>query len=101
MPFTIIRDFYAEEFARIEREFRASSDGRAATQARTALLDRVVLDLSRVARIDFVSAGALVNAVQRLQAQRKAVEIVGASAILRALLLLVGMAPDLLARRAV
>jgi [protein-PII] uridylyltransferase len=46
-PFTILRDFYAEEFARIEREFRASSNGRVATQSRAALLDRVVLDLSR------------------------------------------------------
>jgi [protein-PII] uridylyltransferase len=46
-PFTILRDFYAEEFARIEREFRASSNGHMATQGRTALLDRVILDLSR------------------------------------------------------
>jgi [protein-PII] uridylyltransferase len=46
-PFTGLRDFYAEEFARIEREFRATSNGRAATQGRASLLDRVVLDLSR------------------------------------------------------
>ena len=46
-PFTALRDFYAEEFARIEREFRATSNGRVATQARSSLLDRVVLDLSR------------------------------------------------------
>ena len=46
-PLTILRDFYAEEFARIEREFRASSNGRAATQGRTSLLDRVIFDLSR------------------------------------------------------
>jgi len=46
-PFTVLRDFYAEEFARIEREFRATSNGRAATQGRTTLLDRVILDLSR------------------------------------------------------
>ena len=46
-PFTALRDFYAEEFARIEREFRATSNGRAATQGRASLLDRVVLDLSR------------------------------------------------------
>ncbi|PYU24325.1 MAG: [protein-PII] uridylyltransferase [Acidobacteria bacterium] len=46
-PFTVLRDFYAEEFARIEREFRASSNGRVATQGRAALLDRVILDLSR------------------------------------------------------
>ncbi len=47
-PFgTVLRDFYAEEFARIEREFRASSDGRMATLARAALLDRVIVDLGR------------------------------------------------------
>lgn len=46
-PFTVFRDFYAEEFARIEREFRATSNGRAATQGRASLLDRVILDLSR------------------------------------------------------
>jgi [protein-PII] uridylyltransferase len=46
-PFAVLRDFHAEEFARIEREFRASSNGRVATQGRAALLDRVILDLSR------------------------------------------------------
>ena len=46
-PFAVLRDFYAEEFARIEREFRASSNGRSATQGRAAVLDRVILDLSR------------------------------------------------------
>lgn len=46
-PLTVLRDFCGEEFARIEREFRASSNGRAATQGRAALLDRVILDLSR------------------------------------------------------
>jgi [protein-PII] uridylyltransferase len=46
-PVTALRDFYAEEFARIEREFRATSNGRMATHSRTALLDRVVLDLTR------------------------------------------------------
>src|SRR4029077_4110241 len=46
-PVSALRDFYAEEFARIEREFRATSNGRMATQARTALLDRVILDLAR------------------------------------------------------
>ena len=46
-PFTVLRDLYAEEFARIEREFRATSNGRAATEDRASLLDRVILDLSR------------------------------------------------------
>jgi [protein-PII] uridylyltransferase len=43
----VLRDFYAEEFARIEREFRATSTGRAATHGRASLLDRLILDLSR------------------------------------------------------
>lgn len=46
-PFTALRDFYGQEFARIEREFRADSNGRMATQGRAALLDRVILDLTR------------------------------------------------------
>jgi [protein-PII] uridylyltransferase len=47
-PFgTVLRDFYAEEFARIERDFRATSNGRMATLARAALLDRIVVDLAR------------------------------------------------------
>src|SRR5579885_242798 len=44
---TVLRDFYADEFARIERDFRAASDGRAAIRERTALLDRIVLELGR------------------------------------------------------
>ena len=46
-PFTILRDFHGEGFARIEREFRATPNGRVATQGRTALLDRIILDLGR------------------------------------------------------
>ena len=42
-----LRDLYAEEFARIEREFRATSNGRVATECRASLLDRIILDLSR------------------------------------------------------
>jgi len=42
-----LRDLYAEEFARIEREFRATSNGRMATECRASLLDRIILDLSR------------------------------------------------------
>ena len=65
-PFAVLRDFYAEEFARIEREFRASSNGPVATQSRAALLDRVILDLSReflapepaeLKKISFVALG--------------------------------------------
>ncbi len=43
----VLRDLYAEEFARIEREFRATSNGRMAIEARASLLDRIILDLSR------------------------------------------------------
>ncbi len=53
----------------------------------------VPVDLSDVERIDFVCAGALLNAVNRIEAQRKAVQLVGASPIIRALLLLIGISP--------
>ena len=53
----------------------------------------VVLDLSDVQRIDFVCAGALLNAINRVEQQRKAVQIAGASPIIRALLLLIGISP--------
>ena len=53
----------------------------------------VVLDLSSVDRIDFVCAGALLNAINRVEQQRKAVQIQGASPILRALLILIGISP--------
>ena len=53
----------------------------------------VTVDVSDVERIDFVCAGALVNLIKRIEAQRKAVQIVGASPIIRALLLLIGVSP--------
>ncbi len=53
----------------------------------------VAVDLSEVERIDFVCAGAVLNLIARLEAERKAVQIVGASPILRALLLLIGVSP--------
>jgi anti-anti-sigma regulatory factor len=53
----------------------------------------VAVDLSEVVRIDFVCAGAVLNLIARLEAERKAVQIVGASPILRALLLLIGVSP--------
>jgi ABC-type transporter Mla MlaB component len=52
-----------------------------------------VVDMSDVERIDFVCAGALLNTINRIEAQRKTVQIVGASPILRALLLLIGISP--------
>ncbi len=53
----------------------------------------VPIDLSGVDRIDFVCAGALLNAINRAESQRKAVQLVGASPIIRALLLLIGISP--------
>jgi ABC-type transporter Mla MlaB component len=53
----------------------------------------VPVDLSEVERIDFVCAGAVLNLIARIEAQQKAVQIVGASPILRALLLLIGVSP--------
>jgi ABC-type transporter Mla MlaB component len=53
----------------------------------------VAVDLSAVERIDFVCAGALLNLIARLEVERKSVQIVGASPILRALLLLIGVSP--------
>jgi len=53
----------------------------------------VVLDLSGADRIDFVCAGALLNAINRVEQQRKAVQIQGASPIIRALLTLIGISP--------
>jgi len=53
----------------------------------------VTVDMTDVERIDFVCAGALLNTINRLESQRKAVQIVGASPIIRALLLLIGISP--------
>ncbi len=53
----------------------------------------IAVDMSEVERIDFVCAGALLNHINRIEAQHKAVQIVGASPIIRALLLLIGVSP--------
>src|SRR4029453_17902473 len=44
-------------------------------------------------RIDFVCAGAFLNLITRIEGQRKAVQIVGVTPIIRALLLLLGVSP--------
>ena len=49
-----LRDYYAAESARIEREFADASDGRKATQDRTSLVDEIILELSR----EFLLAGS-------------------------------------------
>jgi anti-anti-sigma regulatory factor len=51
------------------------------------------IDMAAVDRIDFVCAGALLNSIGRAEAQRKTVQIVGATPIIRALLLLIGVSP--------
>lgn len=51
------------------------------------------IDMQGVERIDFVCAGALLNAIGRIESQGKAVQIEGASPIVRALLLLIGISP--------
>ena len=53
----------------------------------------VPVDMSGVERVDFVCAGALLNAINRIEAQRKSVQVVGATPIVRALLLLIGISP--------
>jgi anti-anti-sigma regulatory factor len=53
----------------------------------------VPIDMHGVERVDFVSAGALLNAINRIEQQRKAVQILGVSPIVRALLLLIGISP--------
>ena len=55
--------------------------------------DIVVVELTAVERMDFVCAGAFLNAIGRVEGQRKSVQIVGASPIIRALLLLIGISP--------
>ncbi len=53
----------------------------------------IQVDMSEVERIDFVCAGALLNAINRIESQRKSVQIVGATPIIRVLLLLIGISP--------
>jgi len=55
--------------------------------------DVVAVDMAGVERIDFVCAGALLNLIGRIESQHKSVQIIGASPIIRALLLLIGVSP--------
>jgi ABC-type transporter Mla MlaB component len=55
--------------------------------------DVTQVDMTGVQRVDFIFAGALFNTISRVEAQGKAVQIVGASPIVRALLLLIGISP--------
>ena len=58
-----------------------------------AMRDVVTIEMSAVARVDFVCAGALLNSILRIEAQHKALQIIGATPIVRALLLLIGISP--------
>jgi ABC-type transporter Mla MlaB component len=51
------------------------------------------VDMTSVERVDFVCAGALLNLINRIETQRKAVQVIGATPIIRALLLLIGISP--------
>ena len=51
------------------------------------------IDMAGVERIDFICAGALSNVITRIEGQGKAVQIAGATPIVRALLLLIGISP--------
>ncbi len=53
----------------------------------------VPVDMTRVERVDFVCAGAILNAINRIETQRKSVQILGVTPIIRALLLLIGISP--------
>ena len=62
--------------------------------------DVIAIDMTAVERIDFVCAGAMLNAINRIEGQRKSVQISGASPIIRALLLLIGISPRHFVRKA-
>ncbi len=53
----------------------------------------VPIDFSGVDRIDFVCAGTLLNLINRIESQRRAVQLAGVTPIVRALLLLIGISP--------
>jgi len=40
-----VRDFYAGESAKIQRDFASSSNGRKATEDRARLMDRIIVEL--------------------------------------------------------
>lgn len=59
----------------------------------------IAVDMSEVERIDFVCANALVNAVAKIESQRKVVQMIGVSPIIRALLLLLGTSPRVFVKK--
>ena len=78
-----------------------STNAQLASMAEFAQRKAIVpIDMTGVDRIDFVCAGSLLNAINRIEHQRKAVQIIGASPIIRALLLLIGISPRHFLKRA-
>lgn len=55
--------------------------------------DIVPINMAEVDRVDFVSAGSVLNAINAMESQRKVVQIFGATPIIRAILLLIGVSP--------
>jgi anti-anti-sigma regulatory factor len=49
------------------------------------------VDMSEVERVDFVGAGAVYNAIKSIEEHRKSVQLFGATPIIRAMLLLIGV----------
>jgi len=60
----------------------------------------VPIDMTDVDRVDFVCAGSMMNAINALEAQRKVVQIFGATAIIRGMLLLIGLSPGHFVKKA-
>jgi hypothetical protein len=60
----------------------------------------VPIDMSGVDRIDFVCAGAMLNAITGVEVQRMEVQIFGATPIIRAMLLLIGALPGHFVKKA-
>lgn len=56
-------------------------------------LEVVPVNMTLVERIDFVGAGAVYNAIKSIEERRKVVQIFGATPIVRAILLLIGISP--------
>ena len=53
----------------------------------------VPVNMTQIERIDFVGAGAVFNAIKAIEERHKAVQIFGATPIIRAILLLIGVSP--------
>lgn len=88
-----------DEWIRLQGELRGANDVslRLLDPSKVAT-NPVVIEMSRVQRVDFVCAGALANAVRRLMAQAIDVKLVNVSPIIQALLQLTGTPAHLFTR---